>query len=47
MISHGTNSEEKCFVEVLARFAVVMKELCLVGRNKSMLLFIFIIKIPQ
>ena len=33
MISHGRKSDKKCYVEELARFAVVIKEFCLVGRD--------------
>ena len=32
MISHGRKSEEKCYVEELARFALVTKEFCIVDR---------------
>ena len=30
MISHGKKSDEKCYVEELARFAFVIKEFCVV-----------------
>ena len=33
MISHGRKSDGKCYVEALARFAVVIKEFCGMGWN--------------
>ena len=33
MFSHGRKNDEKCNVEELARFRIVIKEFCVVGRN--------------
>ena len=41
MISRGRKSDEKCYVEELARFTVVIKEVCLVNgiQMNNLLLF--------
>ena len=40
MISHGSKSDEKCYVEELARFAIVIKEFCVVSGMEYNLLSI-------
>ena len=37
MISHGRKSDGKCYVEELAKFAIVIKEFCVV--DGTVLLF--------
>ena len=41
MISLGRKSDEKCYVEELARFAAVIKEFCVVSGTEYNLLFNF------
>ena len=41
MIFLGRKSDEKCYVEELARFAVVIKEFCVVSGTEYNLLFNF------
>ena len=44
MISHSGKSDGKCYVDKLARFAVVTEEFCVVRRNiiSCCLIFVFI-----